>query len=51
MEIVLRLLRGESLDAVSRDIQVAVSRLADWRDEFVAAGKSALKSRAPSLLP
>ena len=31
-EIVLRLLRGESLDAVSREIGVEVYRLERWRD-------------------
>jgi hypothetical protein len=31
-EVVLRLLRGETLDAVSRDVGVPMYRLADWRD-------------------
>lgn len=31
-EMVLRLLRGETLDAVSRDVGVPQYRLADWRD-------------------
>lgn len=31
-EVVLRLLHGETLDAVSRDVGVPMYRLADWRD-------------------
>jgi hypothetical protein len=31
-EVVLRLLRGETLDAVSRDVGVPMYRLAEWRD-------------------
>jgi transposase len=46
-EIVYRLLRGESLDALSRETSLPVSRIAEWRDEFVAAGEAALKSRPP----
>lgn len=34
-EVVLRLLRGETLDAVSRDVGVPMYRLADWRDRVV----------------
>lgn len=46
-EIVLRLLRGESLDALSRETGQPASRLSGWREEFISAGKSALKSRSP----
>ena len=31
-EVVLRLIRGETLDAVSRNVGVPMVRLADWRD-------------------
>lgn len=31
-EVVLRLLRGETLEAASRDVGVPMYRLADWRD-------------------
>src|SRR3712207_6916163 len=33
MDAVLRLLRGESLDALSRELGVEAHRLAAWRDE------------------
>jgi hypothetical protein len=46
-EVVFRLLRGESLDALSRELAVPVSRIAEWRDDFIAAGEAALKSRLP----
>ena len=40
-DAVLRLLRGESLDGLSRQLGVEAHRLAAWRDEFLAAGRSA----------
>lgn len=45
MESVLRLLRGEELDAVSRELGVTAATLSSWRDEFLAAGQAGLKSR------
>lgn len=45
-EIVLRLLRGESLDAVSREIGVEPYRLERWRDKALAAIDAGLKERA-----
>ena len=44
-EVVLRLLRGESLDAVSRETGVPAAQLSEWRDAFIATGKAGLKSR------
>ncbi len=44
-EAVLRVLRGETLDAVSRSLGVTAGTLADWRDRFLAGGESSLKSR------
>ena len=43
---VLRLLRGEDLDLVSRDLGVTAAELSGWRDAFLAAGEASLKSRA-----
>lgn len=45
-EIVLRLLRGESLDVVSREIGVEVYRLERWRDKALASMDAGLKERA-----
>lgn len=45
MEVVLRLLRGESLETVSREVRIEAHRLAAWRDEFLAAGTEGLKAR------
>lgn len=45
LEVVLRLLRGEDLDAVSRELKVKSSSLAKWRDQFLASGQSGLMSR------
>lgn len=45
MDAVLRLLRGESLDQLSRELGVEAHRLAAWRDEFMAGGREGLKGR------
>ena len=43
--VVLRLLRGEDLDTVSREIGVTAACLAGWQDDFLKAGESGLRSR------
>lgn len=42
---VQRLMRGESLEAVSRDLNVPVHRLSEWRERVLMAAESALKER------
>jgi hypothetical protein len=42
---VLRLLRGEDLELVSRELGVAAAELSAWRDAFLTAGEAALKTR------
>ena len=42
---VQRLLRGESQEAVSRELNVPVHRLAEWRDRVLMAAEGALKER------
>src|SRR3954452_10060961 len=44
-EAVLRLLRGEDLELVSRDLGVTAAELSGWRDQFLAGGEASLKSR------
>jgi transposase-like protein len=44
-EIVLRLLRGEDIDLLSRKCGVPASRIATWRDRFLNAGKESMKKR------
>jgi len=44
-ETVQRLLRGESLEAVSRELGVTAARLSQWRDGFVDSGTQGLKTR------
>ena len=46
-EIVLRVLRGEDLDTLSRECGITASTIAGWRDRFLAGGQSAVKSREP----
>jgi hypothetical protein len=43
--VVLRLLRGESLDLLARETGQPAGRIAGWREEFLAAGREGLKSR------
>jgi hypothetical protein len=42
---VLRLLRGEDLELVSRELGVTAAAVSGWRDSFLAAGAASLKSR------
>src|SRR3954453_5665679 len=44
-EAVLRLLRGEDLELVSRELGVTAAELGGWREAFLAAGEVSLKSR------
>jgi hypothetical protein len=45
MDAVLRLLKGESIDELSRELVVTVEMLSHWREEFLAAGLAGLKGR------
>ena len=45
-EVVLRLLRGEDLESVSRAVGITAARASHWRAQFLAAGQAGLKSRA-----
>lgn len=45
MEVVLRLLQGEPLDAVSRELGVEMSRLERWRTKAIAGMELGLKER------
>jgi len=42
---VLRLLRGEDLDTVSREIGVTAAAMSAWRDRFLTGGQAAVRSR------
>lgn len=44
-EVVLRLLRGESVDAISREVSVPIYKLELWRDRALAAIDAGLKER------
>jgi len=45
-EVVLRLLRGEGLDALAREIGQAAGTISAWREDFLSAGREGLKSRS-----
>ena len=44
---VMRLVGGEDLETLSRELGVTAATLAGWRDAFLAAGQAALKTRPP----
>jgi transposase-like protein len=45
---VMRLLRGEDLETVSRSLGVTAATLTMWRDAFLVAGEAALATRPGS---
>jgi transposase len=45
MAAVLRLLRGEDLELVSRSLGVTAATLSGWRDAFLAGGEAALVTK------
>ena len=45
-DAVLRLLRGEPLEIVARELGGTAADLSAWRDAFLEAGAASLKSRA-----
>lgn len=44
-EVVVRLLRGEGLDALARETGQAAGTIAGWREDFLQAGHEGLKAR------
>ena len=44
-EVVLRLLRGDDMDLLSRELKIPAARLAAWRDAFLAGGQEAMKKQ------
>ena len=45
-DAVLRLVRGEPLEIVARELSVTAADLSGWRDAFLEAGEASLKTRA-----
>jgi hypothetical protein len=44
-DAVVRLLRGEELELLSRELAVTAAELSGWRDAFLTGGEASLKSR------
>ena len=44
-EVVLRLLRGESVEALSRELSIEIYRLEQWREKALSGIDSSLKER------
>ena len=51
MDVVLRLLRGESLEELSRELKIEAHRLAAWREDFLEGGKHGLKGQRSDRTP
>jgi len=45
VEAVLRVLRGEALDLISRDLGITAATLSEWREHSITSGLAGLKSR------
>jgi hypothetical protein len=45
LRVVSRLLRGEPLELVARELNVTAARLSEWRDRALLAAEAALKER------
>jgi transposase-like protein len=46
-DAVVRLMRGEDLDALSRELGVTAATLSSWRQAFLDGGTAAMKRRPP----
>ena len=46
-DVVLRILRGETLDALGRELTVSPAKLAQWRDDFLDGGQRGIQVRDP----
>ena len=44
-DVVLRVLRGEPLEIVARELSITAADVSGWRDAFLDAGAASLKSR------
>ncbi len=44
-DVVLRLLRGEGIEELSREMKISVGDLTKWQKDFLRAGQEGLKSR------
>ncbi len=47
---VLRLLRGEDIETLSRELGVTAATLSGWREQFLASGTAGLKARETDVL-
>src|SRR5215203_6587421 len=45
LAVVTRLLRGEPLETLARELNITVARLSEWRDRALVAAEAAMKER------
>lgn len=48
LDAVIRVIKGEPLDTLSREFGVTAATLSEWRDQFLAGAEANLKSRLTS---
>jgi transposase len=48
IKVIVRLVRGETIDALARELKVSTAEIAEWRDCFFASGQAGLRSRTGS---
>lgn len=48
MQAVLRLLRGDSLELLSRELGVTAATLTSWRETFLASGAQGFAKKTPA---
>ncbi len=44
-DVVLKLLRGENIEELSREMNISVGDLTKWQKDFLKAGQEGLKSK------
>ena len=49
-ETVLRLLQGENINDISRELKISVPEIESWKNRFLIAGMEGLKSRGKDLV-
>jgi transposase len=49
VEVVLRLLRGEDIEFLSRELCVPAAYISQWRDKFLSGGSEAVSKRPEAI--
>ncbi len=47
-EVVLRLIKGEDLEALSKEMSIPTIEIEEWKNRFMEAGRAGLRARSNS---